>query len=236
MVKLDHRSGSKELMDDPRVDAGILCQTYQQIKSINRATLGHWPMMTAVKYFLSRAQGRPVKILDIGCGDGEDLRRIERYGLRMRLPLQLTGIDLSSAAVSAACRRTVSGKIRFIQGNVLEGGHREDYDFMVTSLTTHHLTEEEIVLLIRWMTEHSRMGWFISDLHRHSIAYYFIKYFVRVCRFNPLIRHDAPLSVARSFRRGDWRRLLARAGFHGGGAGIVWYPNFRYGIRYEKFI
>jgi hypothetical protein len=98
----------------------------------------------------------------------------------------------------------------------------------------HHLTEQEIVKLMQWMTSHARIGWSVSDLDRHPIAYYFIKYFTKLRRFNHVICHDAPLSVARSFRRKDWDGLLAQAGLGSEAVKISWYPNFRYGIRYEK--
>ena len=98
----------------------------------------------------------------------------------------------------------------------------------------HHLSDGEIVKLMQWMSAHARLGWFISDLHRHAVAYYFIKYFVRLCRFNQLIGHDAPLSVARGFRRSEWADLLNQAGLNSDRVKIFWYPNFHYGIRYEQ--
>ena len=52
----------------------------------------------------------------------------------------------------------------------------------------------------------------INDLHRHWLAYHSIKWLTRLLGGSYLVRHDAPLSVARAFRRADWVALLARAG------------------------
>ena len=213
-MELNHRSDAKECIDNPCVDARTLRQTYSQVKSINVYTLGYWPTMTAVGYFLSRyGHRRKIKILDIGCGDGETLRRIDDYGRIKNFSLELTGIDLNCEAISAAVELTAS-KINFIQGDILANARDETYDLIINSLTMHHLTDEEIVRLMRWMSDHARTGWFISDLHRQGIAYYFIKYFTKWCGFNHLVCHDAPLSVARSFRRKEWINLLNQAGLN----------------------
>lgn len=233
---LDLRSDSKECIDDPHVDSWDLRQTYAQIKSINVYTFGYWPIRSAVGYFLARyGRNRRMKILDIGCGDGETLRRIDHYARQRNFSLQLTGIDLNPEVIAAAVELTFSG-INFKHGDIFENKGQETYDLIINSLTMHHLTDQEIVRLMQWMCDHSRIGWFISDLHRHKIAYYFIKYFTKLCRFNELVCHDAPLSVARSFRRQEWVNLLSQAGINLDCTKISWYPNFRYGVRYEKSI
>lgn len=236
MIKLNHRSDAKEYIDDPKADAGTLRQTYQQIKSINLYTLGYWPTMSAIRYFLARygSKGK-IKILDIGCGDGETLRRIQDYGQRRNFSLELTGIDLNREGIASAIDLTASG-IKFIHGDIFSIEGHDNYDLITNSLTMHHLSNQEIVRLMQWMSDHTRIGWFISDLHRHVIAYYFIKYFDQLCGFNHLVCHDAPLSVARSFRRREWVDLCTQAGFNLDRIKISWYPNFRYGIRYEKFL
>lgn len=234
MIKLCHRSDSKEYIDDPQIDAKVLRQTYQEMKSVNISTLGYWPTMSAVKYFLARREhGRVIKILDIGCGDGEVLRRIDDYGRKRNLPLVLTGIDLNREAITTAVNLT-NPLVNFIHGDIFAIGENKSYDVIINSLTMHHMANQEIVKLIQWMTAHARMGWSISDLNRRAIPYYFIKYFVQLKKFNHVICHDAPLSVARSFRRSDWVNLVTESEINLDSIKISWYPNFRYGIRYEK--
>jgi len=233
MIKLDHRSDAKECIDDPQVDAWVLRQTYNQVKSINVYTLGYWPTMSAVGYFLARyGRNKKIKILDIGCGDGETLRRIDDYARRKDFSLELTGIDLNREVISAAVAATTA-KINFIHGDILDNDKGETYDLIISSLTMHHFTNQDIARLMQWMSGHARIGWFISDLHRHKFAYYFIKYFNKLCGFNPLICHDAPLSIARGFRRKEWVDLLTQAGIDLDRIKISWYPNFRYAIRME---
>ena len=85
-------------------------------------------------------------------------------------------------------------------------------DYVISSIVTHHMSDDEIVRFLKWMDANARKGWFINDLHRHWLAYHSIKWLTRLFRGSYLVQHDAPLSVARAFRRADWVALLAQAG------------------------
>ena len=41
-------------------------------------------------------------------------------------------------------------------------------DIVVSSLLAHHLEDEEIVALLRWMESTAQVGWFINDLERRN--------------------------------------------------------------------
>ena len=234
MISLHHRSDAKEYIDGPPVEAELLRQTYREMKSINAHTLGYWPTMSAVEYFFGRCgRDRVISVLDIGCGDGEILRRIDDHGRARGLSLELTGIDLNREVISYACQLTSSG-INFIHGDIFSNSEDKSYDIIINSLTMHHLTDQEIVKLMRWMTTHAHIGWSISDLNRRAFAYYFAICFVKLAGLNHVICHDAPLSVARSFRRRDWVDLLTQAELDLNSVKISWYPNFRYGICYDR--
>jgi hypothetical protein len=58
----------------------------------------------------------------------------------------------------------------------------------------------------------ARLGIVINDLHRHPIAYHSIKILTRLFAKSPLIRHDAPLSVARGFSREELDKIMQKAG------------------------
>jgi hypothetical protein len=66
--------------------------------------------------------------------------------------------------------------------------------------------------MFRWMHENSRSGFFINDLHRHPLAYHSIR--LLTCFFSKsyLVKHDAPLSVLRGFKKKEMEELLNSAG------------------------
>ena len=65
--------------------------------------------------------------------------------------------------------------------------------------------------MLNWLKKNARVGFFINDLHRHWLAFYLIKYITKFFSRSYLVKHDASLSVARSFRKLEWKRLLEKA-------------------------
>jgi hypothetical protein len=95
-----------------------------------------------------------------------------------------------------------------------------------SSLFCHHFNESELVKMLQWMKEYSNSGFFINDLQRHPLAYYSIKFLTSIFSKSYLVKNDAPLSVARGFKKNEWIALLAAAGilqYH-----IKWKWAFRY--------
>ncbi|ULT38356.1 class I SAM-dependent methyltransferase [Niabella defluvii] len=48
-------------------------------------------------------------------------------------------------------------------------------DILFSSLFCHHFTNEELVAMLQWMRQHCKAGFFINDLHRHTLAWWSIK-------------------------------------------------------------
>ncbi len=160
-MNLSSRSKNKELIDGA-VDSQTMRQTCRQLCTLNICTLGYWLTMEAVKHFLKRHQGfsGKIKILDIGCGDGEILRKIDQWAQRQNIPLQLTGIDLNRDTIESAIHATASANIHFIRGDIFSLQNEVSYDVMISSLTFHHLNDSEIIRLIQWMSSRARLGLF----------------------------------------------------------------------------
>ena len=101
------------------------------------------------------------------------------------------------------------------------------YDVVLSSLFTHHLGDADVVRYIRWMEASAARGWFVNDLHRHWVAYHGFRALSAAAGWHRFVRHDGPLSVARSFRRTEWHGLLRQAGL-AGVAEVRWHLPFRF--------
>src|SRR3546814_11026794 len=64
----------------------------------------------------------------------------------------------------------------------------------------------------RQMEAEAQMGWLFCDLHRHGFSYWGFPLLARLLRVHRIVREDGRLSIARSFRPGDWAELLPQAG------------------------
>jgi 2-polyprenyl-3-methyl-5-hydroxy-6-metoxy-1,4-benzoquinol methylase len=147
-------------------------------------------------------------IVDVGSGGGDLLRQIAGWARRRGIALQLTGIDLNPYAARAAAESTPKELgITWVTSDAMVYRPEKPMDIVVSSLLAHHLEDEEIVALLRWMEATVKLGWFINDLER---AEWSCRMFGLV-RWHPIVRHDGPVSFRRAFRKEDWVRLLAAA-------------------------
>jgi SAM-dependent methyltransferase len=181
------------------------------LEQINRLLLGYRPTLA----WLSRLPGGlrdPVHILDVGSGGGDLLRQIAKWARRRGIAVQLTGIDLSPYATRAAAESTPKEHgIVWLTGDALAYRPQKPVDIVVSSLTAHHLEDEEIVALLRWMEATTRRGWFLNDLERSERSCRTFRWLAGMVGWHPFVRHDGPVSFRRAFREEDWIRLLATA-------------------------
>jgi hypothetical protein len=77
------------------------------------------------------------------------------------------------------------------------------------------MSDAERHAFLLFMERHATRGWFINDLHRHSLAYRSFPLLARLLRVHPIVREDGQLSIARSFRPAEWRAMLAAADLTG---------------------
>jgi SAM-dependent methyltransferase len=179
----------------------------RSLETVNRWLLGYRPTLAWLQQLPLASRG-PVHILDVGCGGGDMLRQIAAWARRRSITVQLTGIDLNPYAARAAAEATPKELgIRWVTGDAMVYRPEEPIDIVVSSLLAHHLEDEEIVALLRWMEATAQAGWFINDLER---AEWTSRMFGWV-RWHRLVRHDGPVSFRRAFRKEDWEHLLAAA-------------------------
>jgi SAM-dependent methyltransferase len=205
------RAHLTEQMDEP-CSRDEMRACLRDIARLNRWFRAHIPLLRWLDGFAISQLPRPLRILDVGCGYGDGLRRIKRWAQSRNLLVELVGLDINPDAVAVAAEATppASG-IRWIAANVLEFAPQDPVHLVVSSQFTHHLNEPQIVRFLQWMEHTAILGWFINDLSRAAIPYHFIRIFARIARLHPFVQNDAAASIARSFVTHDWQRLCAAA-------------------------
>ncbi len=233
MADLSRRSRAPELMEvEPGTQAEV-DRTMRELEAINRLTLAYRPTLAWLdRVAANRADGAsPLGVLDVACGRGDMLRRVWRWAERRRVPVRLTGIDLSPEVVRAAEVATPAGApIRYEVGDVFALGDDHGHDVIVSSLFAHHLFDDRLVRFVAWMHRSARRSWLVNDLHRHPVPYHFVRGWTRVAGFGRFVVNDAPVSVARGFTRADWQEVLDAARVPPGAAEVRWWLPFRYSV------
>lgn len=183
----------------------------RSLEKVNRWLLGYRPTLAWLKRLPQGLRG-PVHIVDVGSGGGDLLRQIASWARRRGIAVQLTGIDLNPYAARAAAESTPNELgITWLTGDAMVYRPEKPIDIVVSSLMAHHLEDEEIVALLRWMEATVKVGWFINDLERSERSSRMFGRMARVVGWHRFVRHDGPVSFRRAFREEDWVRLLAAA-------------------------
>jgi ubiquinone/menaquinone biosynthesis C-methylase UbiE len=145
----------------------------------------------------------PFSVLDVGCGSGELLRYVAEFARRNGKNAHLVGLDLNelSTSVTASESREFP-EISAIRGNAFHLPFADGaFDYAISSLFFHHLTDEQIPKALNEMSRVARRGIYVIDLHRHPMAYVLYKLFCFVFRISPLVTQDGSLSILKGFRR-----------------------------------
>ena len=210
MTDLTHRSLADEQMDAPDLSPATYDAVLADLARVNGWTLAARPTIA----FLNRLarRGDRLRILDVGFGQGDMLRRIARWGEGAGVTVDLVGIDLNSRSAPAA-RATTPDAIRidYRTGDYadLAGEH---WDVILSSLVAHHMSHAQLVAFLRFMEAKAARGWLVNDLHRHRVAHFGYPLLARMIRTHRIVREDGTLSIARAYRPHEWPPILAEAG------------------------
>jgi 2-polyprenyl-3-methyl-5-hydroxy-6-metoxy-1,4-benzoquinol methylase len=232
------RSYQAELLDNDTIPTEDLYQNLRELAFINTYLGGHSVVLSGIQHFENRTKDiENLTIYEIGSGGGDNLRALWKYFFQKKKHVKLCGIDLKKDCIRFA-EQTDKEKFQ----HAIISYQESDYqlvrfdnakpNIIFNSLFCHHFTDEKLIEMLRWMQQNSTVGFYICDLHRHSLAYFFIKYLTKIFSKSYLVKNDAPLSVLRGFTRKEWKDLLAQAGIKN--YQIKWKWAFRWLIIVEN--
>lgn len=211
-IDFRHRAALTELMDEP-CTRSELRDCLRDLSRLNRWFLAYRPLLDWLSTVARASSARPLRIVDVGCGYGDGLRRIERWAHENAVAVELTGIDLNRDAIAIAAEATpATSAIQWVASDVFIWQPDKPIHLIVSSLFTHHLAEPELIRFLQWMETHAGAGWFINDLSRGAIPYHLLGAFTRLAGLHRFVQHDGPVSIARAFVPEDWRRICLAAG------------------------
>jgi SAM-dependent methyltransferase len=222
-----NRSYTKELLDGDSISSQDLFQNLKELNTINNLLGGYRISFNALKKVVVKT--KPLVFVDIGCGGGDTLKQIQNWSRKYNYNLKLVGVDLKPVCIDYSVKNNNS-EIEFIcddYKNVLH--HISKVDVIHACLFCHHLTEDEIVGLIKFCKSH-HITLIINDLERNPIAYYAIKFLTQLFSKSYLVKNDAPLSVLRGFKKSEWERIIKQAEVND------YSINYKWAFRHEVIV
>lgn len=226
-MQFRNRSDEKEYLDNSIIATGDLYQTLAELDIINTYLGGYKASLQGLADIL-KLNKTIRNILDIGFGGGDSIKQLSQYASRKKLKLFFYGVDLKSDCISYARenlsalpnKKLICDDYRNITKDLLE-----QIDVIHCSLFLHHLSDEEIIDLLKFGKAHDCIV-LANDLHRNRIAYYSIKFLTKIFSKSWLVKNDACLSVRRSFRKKELESMLQKAGYTE--YSVKWSWAFRY--------
>ena len=210
MIDYKNRSLKKELLDQNDIPFEDIALNMKELNFINSVLGGH---SITIKGFKGLLQGKKkISVCEIGCGGGDNMEVIYKFCKRNNIISSFTGIDINNECIAFAKGKSKIENVNFIVSDYLNvdfGTTKPDIIF--SSLFCHHFNDSEIITMLKWMDANSNIGFFINDLHRHPLAYHFIKLTTQFFSKSYLVKNDAPLSVLRGFKKQDWENTLRKS-------------------------
>jgi hypothetical protein len=210
---LRRRVREAEWMDRPDADVRDLWRSLRFIRHINvalrytRATIGHLQ-----RFSKAWPRGRTIRMIDFATGSADIPRAILRWGDSNGFQVQIVGIDLHPlTAQIAVAGGAPDPRLNIVRADATSAPFADgSFDYALTAMFLHHLDDDQAVTVLREMDRVAARGIIAADLLRNRRAYAWIS--LLTLGANPIVRHDARVSVAQAFTRDEVLKLGDRAG------------------------
>lgn len=202
-INTQHRTLAPEIMDDFNLKGDVLQEALDKIASINRWLGGKQLTLKSVKLLLNQSQNKTLKIIDVGCGNGDMLRALADFGSKNQLHLQLVGIDANAFTIDYAIKCSQDyPNIEYLCLDVFSEEFKHlSCDILLCTLTLHHFTNQEISNLLPIFYQNAQLGIVVNDLHRNLLAYRLFQVLCKVLNLNDMSRQDGLTSILRGFKK-----------------------------------
>ena len=197
-------------MDAPGVNPRDLERSLKFIRRINwflgysRTTLGYLRQFS--KGWKSSDK---ISVLDVATGSADIPGAISVWARNRSMNVSLLAVDRHPHTARVAFNR--AGNLDVVQADARALPFADQsVDYVMTAMFIHHLSEADVVAVLKEMNRVARRGIIVSDLLRHKRAYAWITLFTLFA--NPMVVHDARVSVAQAFTKAEILELCRAAG------------------------
>lgn len=204
-----------ELMDDPALDAPahhVALRGLRHINAISRTAASLWPALARILFARSDANA---SLLDVACGGGDVTLALSQRARQSGVALAVQGCDISDTALqhAASIAREAGEPVRFFKADILTDPLPQHYTIIVSTLFLHHLSDAQIVALLRNLARHSD-HLVVSDLIRGRLGYALAWIGTRLLSRSAIVHEDGLRSVRAALTVPEARALAHEAGLH----------------------
>ncbi len=230
------RSDQKEIMDSLDFQGKEMQQLLKDLKTVNKWLGGNAITLNGLKKLLkNHSKEKELTLLDIGCGDGEMLRKCSEYTQKAGYTVQYIGIDFNSNILDYARLQSENyPDIEFRKVDVFfDESLIPNSDIALCTLFLHHFKDKEIEDLLNILMAKTSKGLIINDLHRSKLAFNLFKLMSKLFLKTKTAEHDGLVSIARGFKKSELEAISKR--IPNQKSSIRWQWAYRYQWIMEKY-
>lgn len=209
------RSDKKEILDDFDCDVKALKENLRDIAIFNSLLKTRDAILFYIKIIigLNKINGK-IRILDLCAGSADIATYIIDWARKNNKDIEVTAADISKEIIEVAKEETKNyPEIKCETADAFNLNYDKDYfNIIICSQAFHHFSDEDCIKLLKIMNEFSINGFIVNDLRRAWINYAGAFLISRVLNMNYMSKHDAQLSILRSFTKNEFLELGKKAG------------------------
>ena len=161
MPDFTQRAQIPELLDGSGIPFSAIKLNMEELDQINSLLGGHRVTLSGLRQVLEKFKLQTnvtLRICEVGCGGGDNLRVVRQWLQKEGIACELTGIDINPECISFAQQQKANEGIRFLRSDYREVHFEEKPDVIFTSLFCHHFPEAELIGMVQWLQKNSRLG------------------------------------------------------------------------------
>lgn len=228
-INTKKRSDADEIMDDFALEGETLRDALDKIAKINQLLGGNKLTLQGVQKLLeNKSKTTEIRIVDIGCGNGDMLRYLADYAKNNNWNFKLIGVDANNFTINHAINLSKDySTISYLCEDIFDTEFDNlKCDIVLCTLTLHHFKENELEKLMAQFYKNTTIGIVVNDLQRSAIAYRLFQALCFVFQLNKMSKEDGLVSILRGFKRSELEATSNKLNFKN--YTINWKWAFRY--------
>lgn len=224
-----YRSNQVEIMDDLNFQGEEMKNLLKDLKTVNKWLGGNNITIDGLEKLLkNHPKNKSITLLDIGCGDGELLRKCSDFGNKNNFNFKCIGLDFNENIIAVARKQSNNyPNISFEKVDVfLNEESIPNCDIALCTLFLHHFSNEKIESLLNTSLKKVNIGLIINDLQRSKQAFNLFKIVSKLFLKTKTAKHDGLVSIARGFKKSELESISKK--IPNQQSAIHWHWAFRY--------
>jgi ubiquinone/menaquinone biosynthesis C-methylase UbiE len=212
-MQRDFSEDQPELMDLPDQDTDALRSDLENLARLNRTFGGKKAVETVFHALADKT--RSLLLIDLASGYGDHGRNLLGICKKRSHDVTVVAVDFQFQTLQIARNATPSSKkMFFVQADARQLPFRNKAaDLAFCSLALHHFAETDALTVMKEMARVGRLGTACVDLVRSRLAALSIWLLTTFIIRDPMVVHDARLSVRRAFTNAEMKSLAQQAGW-----------------------